>query len=612
VTLYYALSSIAAITPLLNPVIFDLTLTQQLTTAVIHERMTGKTGIIMKTIVLISMLVASYHVMAQQADISVDVRLFQSRVISGDLAKMEITIRNLGPNTSAGIQLNVDVTQGAFNGITTTAPGPCQIFVEAGQIRCQNIGDFPAGAEKVVLVRVQLEQQLQPDNLILAADVLSATTDSNPSNNSQLIVFQVDPLPSVEDYAFGMLTDMPEIRRERFERAAQVLGAYCSGSNLHNGLNGLCDDLLQQAELGDFETLTRVLSWMRPRNVVHQARNSTKLVASQLSNIGQRVAQLRAGIGGFSVADLTLNNSGESLPMSMLGFQGDGAESFVSPWGFFINGSITTGDFEYADEINDGFDFDSDSLSAGIDYRFSNRFVLGAALGYNQLDSNTGTGVTMKSDGLSVSLFGLLTPSDNFYIDGRLSYAKPDVNQTRIEAFNLIDTQVNVAATGKTQSKQFTAAINAGYSFNKNAWNWTPFLGIEYVNNQLNQFTETGAGAFNLFYATQDFSAVKYNFGFMLSRAISTQYGVWSPQLSIQQNYEDQDNSIMEMRLINMPVNEMFNVETNFTESSFSQASLGLTWVTANGKMFYLRYSQLFGLGNFDQSTLNLGARFEF
>ncbi|TDR23682.1 autotransporter domain-containing protein [Marinicella litoralis] len=566
----------------------------------------------MKTIILLILSALSVQVMAREADISVDVRLFQSRIITGDLAKMEITVRNQGPDTAAGIRLDVDVTQGAFSGITTTAPGPCQISVENGQIRCQNVGDFAAGAEKVILVRVQLEQQAEPDDLILAAEVTSNTPDANPSNNGRMIVFQVSPLPGVDDYASSMLNNMPENRRARFLRAAQVLAAYCSGDNLHNGLGGLCDDLLQQAELGDVETLTRVLSWMRPRNVVHQARNSTQLVASQLSNIGQRMAQLRAGVSGFSVADLELRNSRESLPMSMLAYQGDGAESFVSPWGFFINGSLSSGDYDYADEINDGFGFDSDSLSAGVDYRFSNRFVLGAALGYNQLESNTGAGVSMQSEGMSLNLYGLFTPFENFYLDTRFSYATPDIRQTRVEVFNLIDAVVDITAVGKTQSKQSTAAISSGYSFNQGAWNWTPFLGVEYVDNQLDQYQEEGADSFNLFYAAQDFESLKYNVGLTVSRAISTQHGVLSPQFSLQHNYEDQDNGIMEMRLVGMPVDELFNVETNFTETSFSQASLGLTWITSNGKMFYLRYQQIFGLDNFDQYTVSLGARFEF
>lgn len=568
----------------------------------------------MKILLSITVLFVGFVAMAEEADISVDVRLFQSRVITGDLAKMEVTIRNQGPDMSAGIRLDIDITQGKFSDLTTTAPGPCQISVEAGQIRCENVGDFAAGAEKIVLVRAQLVQQEEPEDLILTAAVSSPTTDPNLSNNSKLVVFHVGLLPDLDNYAAGMLTGMPESRRARFERAARVLAAYCSGANYHTALNGWCDDLLQDAELGDFETLTRVLSWMQPRNVVHQARNSTKLVAAQMSNVGQRMAQLRAGTTGFSVADLELNNGSESLPLSMLAYQDNQApaESFVSPWGFFINGSLTAGDFKYADEINDGFDFDSDSLSAGVDYRFSNRFVLGAAVGYNQLNSNTGAGVTMKSEGMSFSTYGLFSPSERFYIDARLSYATPDIRQTRVELFHLIDTVVDIQAVGNTQSKQLTAAISTGYSFYSGAWNWSPYFGIEYVESQLDQFTETGAESFNVFYAQQDFEALKYNLGFTLSRAISTQHGVLSPQLSWQHNYEDQDNGIMEMRLINMPVDELFNVETNFTESSFSQASLGLTWITANGKMFYLRYSQIFGLNGFDQHTVSLGARFEF
>jgi len=568
----------------------------------------------MKTIIFLAFLMASDQILAQETDLSVDIRLFQSRIITGDFAKMEITIRNEGPNDASGVGLNVDITQGLFNDIITTAPGPCQISVGQGQVRCQNVGDFPVGAEKILLVKVQLIEQEEPDDLILSADVISPSPDPNISNNNQLVVFNVDTLPNIDNYASGMLTSMPAERRALFARATEVLGAYCSGTSLHSALDGFCDDLLQQAELGDFETITRVMSWMRPRNVVHQARNSTKLVASQISNLGQRMAQLRAGINGFTAADLQLNNGSESLPVSMLGYQGDNnaASGFISPWGFFINGSLSTGDFDYTDQLNDGFDFDSDSLSAGVDYRFSNRFVLGAALGYNQMDSNTGSGVHMTSEGASFNLYGLYTPTENFYIDTRVSFARPDIKQTRVEFFNLIDEVVNIEAVGRTQSDQFTIASSAGYNFNRGAWNWSPYITTEYVNNSLDQFTETGAGGWNIFYSDQEFKALKYNLGFNISRAISTHFGVLSPQLSLQHNYEDQDDGVMEMRLIGMPIDELFNVETNFTESSYSQATLGLTWVAANGKVFYLRYQEIFGLRNFDQQTISLGTRFEF
>ncbi len=565
-----------------------------------------------KVIVFISLFWIGW-VQAEDADISVEVRLFQARVITGDLAKMEFTIRNQGPDTASAVRLDVNVTQGLFSQLTTSAPGPCQINQSAGQIRCENVGDFPAGSEKVVLVRVQLEQQEDPENLVLEANVSSPANDPNPGNNQQTAMFQVNALPTAGEYALSMLTNMPEARRARFARAAQVLGAYCGGDNLHNGINGLCDEILQQAELGDFEMLTRVLSWMRPRNAVHQARNSTKLVASQLSNLGARMAQLRAGVSGFSAADLNINNGSESLPLGMLAYQGEpAAESFVSPWGFFINGDLTTGDFEYADEVNDGFDFDSDSLTIGVDYRFSSRWVAGVALGYNEMDSDSGAGVRLQSKGFSANLYALFSPTEHFYWDTRFSYATPDIRQTRSEVFVLIDEVVETLAVGNTQSNQFTLSTQMGFNWYTGAWNWSPFLSVEYVNNELDQFTESGANGFNMFYAEQDFKAVKYDLGLTLSRAISTSKGVLSPQISWQHHVEDQDDGIMKMRLVGMPVDELFNVETNFTEDNYSQLGVGLTWVTANGKMFYLRYRQLLGLNNFDQSTISVGARFEF
>ena len=325
------------------------------------------------------------------------------------------------------------------------------------------------------------------------------------------------------------------------------------------------------------------------------------------------MAQLRAGVSGFSAADLNINNGSESLPLGMLAYQGEpAAESFVSPWGFFINGDLTTGDFEYADEVNDGFDFDSDSLTIGVDYRFSSRWVAGVALGYNEMDSDSGAGVRLQSEGFSANLYALFSPNEHFYWDTRFSYATPDIRQTRSEVFVLIDEVVETLAVGNTQSNQFTLSTQMGFNWYTGAWNWSPFLSVEYVNNELDQFTESGANGFNMFYAEQDFKAVKYDLGLTLSRAISTSKGVLSPQISWQHHVEDQDDGIMKMRLVGMPVDELFNVETNFTEDNYSQLGVGLTWVTANGKMFYLRYRQLLGLNNFDQSTISVGARFEF
>ena len=69
----------------------------------------------MKTIVWLFLLLVTNHQAFADADLSVDIRLFQSRVITGDLAKMEITIRNQGPDSATGVKLDLAVTQGLFS-----------------------------------------------------------------------------------------------------------------------------------------------------------------------------------------------------------------------------------------------------------------------------------------------------------------------------------------------------------------------------------------------------------------------------------------------------------------------------------------------------------------
>ena len=57
-----------------------------------------------------------------------------------------------------------------------------------------------------------------------------------------------------------------------------------------------------------------------------------------------------------------------------------------SRWGFFATGTVGQGDRDRG-ESDPGFDFDTYGLTAGVDYRVSDRVVLGAALGYNRNDT---------------------------------------------------------------------------------------------------------------------------------------------------------------------------------------------------------------------------------
>ena len=55
--------------------------------------------------------------------------------------------------------------------------------------------------------------------------------------------------------------------------------------------------------------------------------------------------------------------------------------------GLWVNGTIGGGDADRRDG-NSGFDTDTWNLTSGLDYRFSDRFFAGAALGYSRLSAD--------------------------------------------------------------------------------------------------------------------------------------------------------------------------------------------------------------------------------
>jgi outer membrane autotransporter protein len=154
--------------------------------------------------------------------------------------------------------------------------------------------------------------------------------------------------------------------------------------------------------------------------------------SGQIGNLNTRFAELRQGATGFSAGGLTLNQDGRGLPLAMLGdlfrkdpTTGDEVGKDFSRWGFFATGMIERGGFD-ATAVRPGFDFHSASLTAGVDYRFNESFVAGAALGYNQNNSSFDANVG-KADVDGYSLTGYFSwYRGDWYVEGSLILDKLD------------------------------------------------------------------------------------------------------------------------------------------------------------------------------------------
>jgi len=262
-----------------------------------------------------------------------------------------------------------------------------------------------------------------------------------------------------------------------------------------------------------------------------EQRTGLQFSGAQFANIGTRLAQLRQGVTGasFSGLDLGLPTGGNlgELFAALVGAHGsstqggasgggDAADGAGGPGGgggdpssigaltrlgFFINGSLRRGSQDPT-TFETPFDYKANTLTAGVDYRFTDRLIIGLAAGHanGTTDFTDGSG-RQDSRSNSVSLYGTFY-NKSFYVDligtfAHMSYAADRTTDFSVNplaaagALNCAGSVCAVDTTGSTGARQLAFAINVGYSFHDAALTWGPDIAVNYTRINVNGFTET-------------------------------------------------------------------------------------------------------------------------
>jgi uncharacterized protein YhjY with autotransporter beta-barrel domain len=310
----------------------------------------------------------------------------------------------------------------------------------------------------------------------------------------------------------------------------------------------------------DPEGLKSTLDAISGKQSTALQRAGVQFAGLQFTNIAQRLAQLRAGMSGASLADLDLGAPGseglnqlvatladaaglDGLSHLVGGGSGDpGSAGGQSRFGFFINGKLLRGSQDTT--LNEtGYDFRSNGVTAGVDYRLKDSLVLGLALGHSSgtTDFTDGSG-RQDAHSNSISLYGSYY-NEAFYVDliGTYAHNSYDVDRTTMfgitSASPVIPTnctaggQCMIDTTGSTSARQYAFSTNLGYSFHSRAFVFGPDLSVDYTRVDVNGFTEsdshvTGLGlAFN----DQTGTSLLVKAGGHASYALNTPIGVILP-----------------------------------------------------------------------------------
>lgn len=363
------------------------------------------------------------------------------------------------------------------------------------------------------------------------------------------------------------LTSVPQFVQPYQESEAAALERLCAAlqsadqaslSAAQRNLGSNCQAIIGTYGGGvDAAGLKQTLDALSGRQTSAQTRTGLQFAGAQFTNLGTRLAQLRQGATGASLSGLDLGlPSGTGLPTLLAAVNapasaapsGGGASAdtdsigATTRLGFFVNGSLRRGSQETS-TYEAPFDFRSNSVTAGLDYRLTPRFILGVAAGH----ANGTTNFTDGSGGLdsnsnSASLYATYY-NDAFYADLMGSYARLRYSSARTTSFSINPntTEIpsncaagtcSVVATGSTNARQLAANMNVGYTFSDGAWTFGPDVSVDYTHVQVNAFSEAdpdGSGLALVFGADSGDSLLG-KAGGHLAYAIKMPFGVLLPE----------------------------------------------------------------------------------
>lgn len=434
----------------------------------------------------------------------------------------------------------------------------------------------------------------------------------------------------------GRLAALPNLTPAARE-VAKAIDTFCpalgTGAIADPNANDLrlrCNELI--AALGsDSAGVAAALEELYADVALVQSQAGLLAAQAQFDNIKARIAALRSGTRGVSFGGLALNNGRDSAPIGtlvdmMLQDDGGSAQEVggeFQRWGFFASGTIGRGDADRG-IVNPGYDFDIQGITAGVDYRQSDKFIFGGTVGYTRQDNTLDGGQgQLDTRGWSISGYATYFQSNSWYSDAVISYGSNDYEMERRVKYSFTlpgstTTSVDSRSSADSSGTSLTFAGSFGRDFNQGAWGFGPYARLLYTKQDFDATTERlpqgvpGSGL-ALVIQTRDVTSISSVLGGKLTYAHSASWGVLIPHFQAEWQHEFKDDpSEVEAHFLYDPTATPFKVTGDPLDSDFFRLGVGMSMVLTRGKSGFFYYEKLLGRDGISQDNLALGLRIEF
>ncbi|MBN2120291.1 MAG: autotransporter domain-containing protein [Candidatus Omnitrophica bacterium] len=328
------------------------------------------------------------------------------------------------------------------------------------------------------------------------------------------------------------------------------------------------------------------------------------------TSLGNQMETIRSGLSrGVSYNSRSGLFAGDIYNGVLLAYEGDDWAKFLprsdpkaqeaGNLGLFINANGGLGDQE-STNAQAGFNYTTAGLTAGLDYRLTDKTLVGLYSGYNRTKSMLdGSNGKVYVDSIPFGGYGIYY-NDDFYFHTAISYTA-----------NLYDTRRNInfgglqrGAKADTLGHQLSLFLETGNDFEIKNLDLGPKLTLQYSRLWIDSFTETGAGALNIRFPDQTSESLQLGLGIQAKHIMNISDKTVIPRLHASFQHEFLNNS----RTIDAnlgPGRGIFQITTDEPDRNFALLGCGLTMELTEAVSINLDYETRLGQEDYSANSLS-------
>jgi uncharacterized protein YhjY with autotransporter beta-barrel domain len=409
-----------------------------------------------------------------------------------------------------------------------------------------------------------------------------------------------------------------------------VIAEACPSGRLSDRLQADCNAVVGAAVGGDSKTAT-ALTQVNPESAMKANRTTRQGGETQVRNLGTRIAALRAGARGLSFNGFNLQIDEQNLPLEMVarayrdsarrgGGASDDNQLLASRLGVFVTGDISTGKRDETD-LESGLDFDTAGITIGADYRITNQFILGGAIGFidteAELKNNAGD---LDTQGHSLSLFGTYYSAQNYFVDFSATYGSNEFDQKRRIVYSLDGlADVNQDLRADYDGDMFSLFVGSGYDFNRGPWSFGPRADLEYIKSDVDGFTEeisdptADGGGWATRVDGTDQRWLTLNLGGRVAYTHSADWGVLIPYARLDWLHEfKNDSQVINAYFVEDPSPMAIEIQSDDPDRDYLRLRFGTSAQFQNGVVGFIDFGTILAHSDWNSHSISAGLRMEF